>query len=210
MRSPLLRSSLSKRKIHIQVGLTLLELMVVLFLLGLLLSVVVGTLPTNDKKQLEIQTSHLSDTLSRLMNDARLEGRFYGLAISSQDWQFVDLKPKSANEANDDLNDSDAQMILDTFKWQALKRNRVLTDGVLPDGYSLSLRLGEIENNALPNEVQLSEQLDSSMLKPQIWVLPGGEVTPFILDYLDTQNQLVMRLIVDSQGSIELQTEDFR
>ncbi|SES98335.1 type II secretion system minor pseudopilin GspH [Thorsellia anophelis] len=184
-------------------GLTLLELILVLFLLGLVLSVVVGTLPENRNTTLNTQNAQFKKGFASLLNEARLEGRFYGLSVTQRDWQWMRtqvVNRPTSTEALDEQRRTVASLV-----WEAFERRHLVTSATLPEDIHIQLRLGEIENGALPNLVSIAEMRAGKLIPPQIWILPGGEVTPFILEFYDDENRLIQRLTADTVGNLALE-----
>lgn len=188
-----------------QNGLTLLELILVLFLLGLVLSVVIGTLPENDKNALKMQNEQWAKGFNLLLNDARFEGRFFGLSVSETQWQWVKAVPKQNEDEQSPPALEDQAKAITQLYWERIERRHLVTQTTLPEGVVLQLRLGEVENGALPNSITLDKRINDAVIKPQIWILPGGEVTPFILEFYDENMALLQRWRADTAGNL---TED--
>lgn len=159
-------------------GFTLLEMMLVIFLIGIAASMVVATMPDNSRYDIRRESQRLAQSLQWMADRAIAGGNDYGLAVSPQHWQLMiqklDAEPPSG--------------------WQQLEQKKVAHQQTLPAGFQLALTL-----DGMADRFEGGQELPST---PQIMLLPGGEVTPFQLTFLDAESHPQAQIRVDLDGEI--------
>lgn len=189
-----------------QQGFTLLEIMVVVAMMGLIAVVIIMTMPSDNRNNLISQTETLTEAIKLAADRALLEGCMMGVIINTDSWQVVTLQPtgKASNTA---------ELIQDYFRnntthrWQPWLYRRLPLQRQLPEIFSLSLTIQDI-----PTDLQ-SDQNNSDVDRiPQIWLFPGGEITPFEITVTKkatpTQSAMELRIKGDALGNIKLVEQD--
>lgn len=148
-------------------GFTLLEMICVVFLLGLMGSMVIGSLPDSNR---EIAREHekIIFALRKTAERAQLEGKIFGLRILTGGWEIQVLsrrEGKSEDRKPDDL--------IPGYRWQTAKRGLREMHYRLPEQVELTIDVDGDSRSSI-------EQGDD-LHPPQILFLPGGEVTDFTL-----------------------------
>lgn len=165
--------------IHRNRGFTLLEMMLVLFLTGLTVSVVIFVWPNNQQHSVKKSSQRLNHTLQWLAERTVLQGEFYGIQVTPSHWQIMRLAENPNGNA---------------AHWTPVAWRHLKTEDTLPQGFTLNLQLDETIETAATDVPQ-----------PQIWLLPGGEVTPASLTFLNPDNQPFAQVTLDDNGDIHWQ-----
>ncbi|MGY3890420.1 GspH family T2SS minor pseudopilin variant ExeH [Aeromonas mytilicola] len=156
---------------HRQAGFTLLEVLLVAMLMGLVATAVVLSMGgARGDRELDKQARRLMATLQQAQEYSVMDGRLLGLRVEESGWQFMSRNPKDR-------------------KWQALTGDKLLGPVQLPEGITLAVELEgitlavELEGFSWRTESdEKSEQgRDEKERTPQIFIFPGGELTPFVL-----------------------------
>ena len=169
-------------------GFTLLEVLVVIALIGLIISSVQfnfsGKRPEDTLKQVSFEFTQLFENVAHygLLNNIEL-----GLYIDKHSYRFLGY---------------------DGLKWSEIANQDWLTTQELPDGVTLTLTLDDlpIEAPLLFNSSVFTEQNEEYLsfkaieeakkaeqekqLLPQVYILSGGDITPFSLTFHFTEEAL--------------------
>lgn len=76
-----------------QQGFTLIEILVVIFIISIVTSVALLTISHNDNRQLESFTRELMQSLTLAEEKAMLEPAVLGVTLDKQSWQFSSFQP---------------------------------------------------------------------------------------------------------------------
>jgi len=169
---------------QLQAGFTLIEVMVVIVLIGLMASVIQFSFSGNQpEKLLEKESERFSAIFNMAAEYSMLNNLELGLLIEENSYQFLGF---------------------DGEKWVAELDNELLETYTLPEEMELSLALDDLplEEAPLINYLQESEEIDLTFsgseldeekkLIPQVYILSGGDLTPFSLRFAfaDTYNDV--------------------
>lgn len=171
-------------------GFTLIEVMLVIVLVGLMVSVIQFS-ASGDKAEetLELSSKRFAGIFNIAAEYGMLNNIELGLMIDKKGYQFLGYDGKN---------------------WTDVSENELFSRYELPEGVELVLQLDDLpieepqlfdtklfnelqEDNKDPDD-ELSEDRDSEnnieekKLIPQIYILSGGEITPFSLRFQITQN----------------------
>ena len=187
-------------------GFTLLEIMLVIFLMGVMASGVVMTMNAGGADaELKKHASRFVGLLELAEEEALLRSLELGLVIEDQSYQFVYLDDKD--------------------KWQALTEDKFFTEVTLPDDMQLGLKLAGLkaESSLLgshklfaddddslfeDNGSLFADEDDSVRLEPEIFIYSSGEISDFQLafSYIDTSlNDRTIRVAFDEYGSLQVE-----
>lgn len=156
-------------RVNNQSGFTLIELIVVVFIISLIAVLAVPRFFSNPAAK---SVARESDKLSTLVHLAReeaiFEGRNYALGFSEASYSFY--VPSEGKAETPWVPISSGQ-------------DRMLGMRDFPDGHEVNLSIEDIE-------VELEEELPEN---PQIFILSSGETTPFEyqISYEDTEGRMV-------------------
>ncbi|MGL6118326.1 type II secretion system minor pseudopilin GspH [Plesiomonas sp.] len=184
-------------------GFTLLEMMLVIFLIGLTGSGVMMMLPDSKQDQAKEEAQRFLALAQLVQEEATLGGRLYGIRIEKAGYQLMQLEQG---------------------KWQPLRDQKFTTAVTLPQGLTLDLTLGQYRwQNAQESELELSrtrlnlhdestslndgQDKDKQSLPPQIWLDAGGDSLPFTLRFKTAESAASNDLpwAVEGEESGELQ-----
>jgi len=169
---------------QLQAGFTLIEVMVVIVLIGLMASVIQFSFSGNQpEKLLEKESERFSAIFNMAAEYSMLNNLELGLLIEENSYQFLGF---------------------DGEKWVAELDNELLETYTLPEEMELSLALDDLplEEAPLINYLQENEEIDLTFsgseldeekkLIPQVYILSGGDLTPFSLRFAfaDTYNDV--------------------
>jgi general secretion pathway protein H len=132
-----------------QRGYTLIEILVVLFIISIVTSVALLSIGRNQNKQVEAVANELAQMLSLAEEQAMLQPAVLGLAVNEHRFGFYSLQPVTEKKKD---------------QWLALKDN-VLGAHTVPDNIALSIT-AQGQQEVAPNT-------------PQIIISTNGDITPF-------------------------------
>ncbi len=182
-------------------GFTLLELLVVMFIVGIIaamatLSVGVAT----SEKDAQKEINHLADLLSLASEEAVLQGREFGLTFYTRQYEFTAYDPGTARwepVADDDR----------IFALRKLPPDSVLELEI--DGRSIKLPVEKPQPTSQATAPQPADRKPSGTHSatakkeqnlPQIFVLSSGDVTPFTVHLRPAIGSPGIRLEVAESG----------
>lgn len=166
-----------RKRTHQESGFTLLEIMLVIFLMGMTVSGVVMTLSSaNGDNELKQQANRFVGMLELAEEEALVRSLEIGIVIDDQAYQFAYLNDKN--------------------RWQAFEQSAFFNKVDMPEAISLSFELaglkaegGFLGNKTLFDDKKLFEDDDglfedkkkAEKITPQIYIYSSGEVTDFSL-----------------------------
>ncbi|MCH7370205.1 MULTISPECIES: GspH family T2SS minor pseudopilin variant ExeH [Aeromonas] len=151
-----------RRALSRQSGFTLLEVLLVAMLMGLVATAVVLSMGgVKGDRELDKQARRFMATLQQAQEYAVMDGRLLGLRLEDHGWQFMSRAAKDR-------------------KWQALTGDKILGPVELPEEMTLSVELEGFSWRTDSDE-KTEQGRDEKERTPQIFIFPGGELTPFVL-----------------------------
>jgi general secretion pathway protein H len=170
-----MRTSYSKA-----VGFTLIEVMVVIFIMGIAASAVVLNFSSESPEQaLKKQTQRTAVIFNMASDFAVLNQRQLGLRVDqeSNSYYFMALNEEQ--------------------EWVKLDQDKIFEEHTLPESFSLSLSLTDLpwenDNNLFSSDgldeelsldnarVEIGQEEEKKLDPPQIFIFSSGEITPFSL-----------------------------
>lgn len=167
-------------------GFTLIEILVVIFIISIVTSVALLSVGRNENKKIDAFAIELAQLITLAEEQAMLQPQVLGLLIDDQSLQF-----KSMNQSGDKIS------------WTVLE-DKILGARAVPDNIELTLRL----NGEKPKEPDDEKADDDEKLKqiPQIIISTNGDLTPFSL-YIGKRGQDPRYLITgDEDGHLTSQS----
>ncbi|MEO5573338.1 MAG: type II secretion system minor pseudopilin GspH [Gammaproteobacteria bacterium] len=142
-------------------GFTLLELLVVLFIIGITLSFAMLSVGDRGREQVvEQEVERLLGRLKLAGQESVLQGQEMALEISDDGYKFI---------------------VLNEDEWQDVKDDEILRPHNIPAEFRLKLKI-EGESIVLDSEKKNSDEPETP---PRIYLLSSGEMTPFELTFDD-------------------------
>lgn len=193
-------------------GFTLIELMLVVVILGLTTTVVMLSMPSmTTQQQDETQLAQLANRLALFQEQAETEGQTLGLYMNEHHYQFMTLKPQASGAAasmtgsgDTSENTAPAWVLYTPPRWQ--------TQGDFDAGDEVQLSLSglTLDEDTTATSRTADTVGETSQVTPQILILPGGEITPFMLTVTghDKEQAQTQTLSVMEQGEITLNGEN--
>lgn len=159
-------------------GYTLIEILVVLFIISLVAGTVLVHFKSNDHKQLEILANSLEQTLIFAEEQAILQSLVLGLSFNQQLYQFSFLQTTNDGEQ----------------RWVTIQDDSPLRPQAFDNNINIVVNVaGQQMNNDKKSQI------------PSIVISNGGEFTPFVI-YIGKKNQKPQYVISgDVDGSIHKQ-----
>ena len=189
-----------------QNGFTLIEMMVVLVIMGIIVSMMVISLNSNDiQEDMEVEMTRLRVLINLAQEEAILQGQVMSLAISENTYRF------------DILNVEDET-------WQTLTDEKVFRERSVVAGTTFSLVIDEIEKEARNSEFKRELTLEEEKEKKEkqadvdeeedkyqrIYIEPSGEMFPFELILRNEDETIEVKLVLGEDGELTIVLpEDF-
>ena len=153
----------SPAKEHPQAGFSLLEVLVVLFIIGVAVTFATLSLGTDHRSRLlRVEAERLAHLIQIASQQAVMQSRQFGLDVSSDGYRFY---------------------IFNQHKWTPLEGDDLLRQRHLPAGFRLGLDLGAPTPTLASSSMADSGGGDSGKKtrQPPILMLSSGEMVPFKL-----------------------------
>ena len=188
------------RRIVVQTGFTLLELMLVILLIGLLAVMVTLNLSSDSRhERLTAEAERFQQITQYVAETALLRQQEWGLYVVNDRYGFVYFDNPSA-------------------KWLEAEEPKGLVQHQLPENIRMALELDGLqatEDNLLAqlewqldeDEQQSDEQRDIPVL-PQVFILSSGEISPFKLVFSEHSDLSPLYAAVSTEFSIPLTRSD--
>lgn len=178
-------------------GFTLLELIIVVFLMGLVAAgFVLMTTSSNQNHALEREAQRFAEILSMSTDLAIMEGHTLGIYIEPERYRFMIYQQQTPESP---------------YRWQWLEKRRFNTDVELPESMTLTLTAEQgfwanlADENVSSNfstmnrdEFSLHDKDAEPLPEPQIEVEPTGLLTPFSLrvafEHGDDEHTYIVRV----------------
>jgi general secretion pathway protein H len=179
-----------------QVGFTLVEILVVIFIVATVVSIATLSIGVvGDDDELEIERRRLASLIETVQDEAMLQGREFGIEFMTSAYRFVEFDPL-------------------TRQWAEVPGDELYRLRPLPEGLEFVLyvddKLIELETN--PSQLaDPDEEITRSSARPyapHLFVFASGESTAFEIHLWrpQTDGRLVMR--GDILGEIEFGEDD--
>jgi general secretion pathway protein H len=133
-------------------GFTLIEILIVLFIISIVSCIAILSINHNENRQLETFANELTQMLSLAEEQAMLQPSVLGLILDHQSFRFASY------HENERKN-----------QWTMLKDN-LLNEQHIPKEVNVSLEAGDV-----------GEEDEGPIKKPQIIISTNGDITPFTI-----------------------------
>ncbi|NOY61991.1 MAG: type II secretion system minor pseudopilin GspH [Gammaproteobacteria bacterium] len=160
-------------------GFTLIELMVVLFIIGIIFSFAMLSVNTSSSKVIREEAQRLTSLIKLISEEAIFKSREYALQVSETGYEFSVLEPGDGKEKKD-------QWL--TIGDDATFRKREFNDAVVFES--------RIEEEAFFNA--------DSGDKARLYFLSSGEMSPFELVLRNEQSTAGYRITGQATGKLEM------
>ena len=180
---------MSKSKIKIlQSGFTLLEIMIVVVIVALLASVVAPMVSKSADDLLKEQADRFIALVKLAQDEAILQSRQLGLMVNAEGYSFL-------QQQEDDSNDW-------FFFSEGPFRQRKFSANIKTSLYLEDTDILLPENNTMLEEEEIETEDGKRKLKPQVFLLSSGEMTPFSYEMtLSTGSRIHMTF--DAVGNVK-------
>lgn len=191
-------------------GFTLLELLVVVFIIGVLstlFTLSVGL--TGSDQQLETETDRLIAVVQLASDEAVMQGRELGMRFYPDGYEFATFQEDFVEYYDIDESDEAAEQ-QDQSAWNVLSGEDLLGQRSLPEGILLEL---EIDGRSIVLDRQDADDQDAQDdendnserdYQPQIRLFSSGDVSPFLVQLRRTFANKGVRIEFDAQGMVEV------
>jgi general secretion pathway protein H len=158
-------------------GYTLVEILVVLFIISIVTSVALLSIGRNENKQLETFANELTQIMTLAEEQAMLQPLVLGVSLSEDKVRFTSLQTAKDGKKN---------------LWEPLQ-NSILNKHNIPNGIQLRIDVGGTRTTSIDKDDQKN---------PQIIISTNGDVTPFTI-YIGKKGQKPRYAVVgDADGNI--------
>lgn len=167
-----------------QAGFTLIEIMVVVFIMGILISMASLSMGNRSaEERMDVEARRMQRVLELAIEEAELKGVDLGLRLTAEELQVLALD----QERN----------------WVQYAEAGPLRTREIPPPFSLQLF---VEGRAVPPAVDETDK--DKKLEPQVMLLSSGEVTAFSLDLKAAGMKAYYRLDADALGKLKLEHKE--
>jgi len=195
-------------------GFTLLELLVVVFIIGILsamFTLSVGL--TGSDRDLETETNRLIAVLQLASDEAIMQGRELGMRFYSDGYEFatfqedfVEYYDEQDSNQTDPSGQSEEVPETDQSEWVVLSSDELLRQRSLPEGILLELEI-DGRSVVLDRDDEAEDDDDDKSkqeYQPQIFIFSSGDVSPFIVQLRrEFENKSVL-IEFDAEGLVEV------
>jgi general secretion pathway protein H len=169
-----------------QRGFTLLEILLVMFVVGMVASLAMISFTQNNSKQLQEEARRLKHIIELASEEAILQGVELAVSFQSDAYQFLMLNAEDA-------------------KWYEMEQkpfhNHQLAEGIR---LSYSLESGQMDEEMAKRITQLGKQSESKNSLPMLLLLSSGEISAFSIQLNHDADRLALTMQGDSLGAIEI------
>ena len=158
-------------------GFTLIELLVVIFIIGVVVAAATITLGDNQGKRLEQKSQQLAALIDLAKEQAIFNSEELGIVFTKDSYSFYQLDSENQEEKD---------------SWVLVTNDSLLREYTLPDGLVFELYLEGIR-------VTYKQDKD---IKPQVYILSDGSITPFHVNITDKVDH-TYRLKIAENGALE-------
>ena len=162
-------------------GFTLLEVLVVVFIIGIMVTMgVMSVRGVSVEEQMAEEVKRMDALLQLAQEEAILRSQEIGVHLDTDNYSFL---------------------LLDGREWRAIEDDKLFRKREMPEGVRLSLTIEEYITFAVNNDSETS-------LTPQILLLSSGEITPFSLEFTAEDSGARITLKATIQGQFERGQEE--
>ena len=159
-------------------GFTLLEVLVVIFIIGLMFSLAVLSVGDGGREDsIRLEAQRFRALLALAQERAVLEAREFSVSFTDDGYGFL---------------------VLEENEWQAISDDDLFRQRTLPEGIVFDLTANELPVALVPGED------DEEGPVPHLLVLSSGELTPFELKLYARESPVAYRIEGDVQGRISV------
>lgn len=158
-------------------GYTLVEILVVLFIISIVTSVALLMINRNQHQQIEAFANELTQVLTLAEEQAMLQPMVLGISFDEHKFQFTQLNPNADEKKSN---------------WIPLNET-VLRDYPIPHQFEVGLKI---------NAVSKKDHEEKDNFHPQIVISTSGDLTPFTLYISKKGERPAYAIMGDADGSI--------
>jgi len=162
---------------------TLLEMMLVIFLLAAAATFIVPTVMRADTPQAQQAAERFYGLLTQLRDRAQIAGQVTGIQVENRRYRFMHYAQGA---------------------WRPAALPRAAAEVVVPQGVTLTLRHGAKERGLTLYEVQLEPE-QPARFAPQVWFSPHEPPAPFTVQFRQQQPRACQEVSLSVSGDIHLQ-----
>jgi len=174
-------------------GFTLVEILVVLFIVGIVVAMALLSLGTlGDNRNLETEARRLSTLIQMANDDATIQGRDFGLEVMQSRYRFVEFDPF--------LN-----------QWFQVTDDDFMRERALEEGSEFELIIEErrvlLQEAARETEGEDEDEDDRDLTDdylPHILILSSGDTSPFELRIIRQADRSEVTLTMTAAGELKI------
>ena len=158
-------------------GFTLIEVLVVLFIISVVTSVALLSINRNENKQMESFVNELRQIMTLAEEQAMLQPSVLGLTLNDHSFQFASLQPSADSKKN---------------KWSLLE-DTMLGKHDIPRNIQLNIVIGN---------ASIKPAEETAIKTPQIIISTNGDITPFTIYVGKIGEKPRYAVIGDADGNV--------
>lgn len=163
-------------------GFTLVEILIVLFIISIVTSIAMLSISYNHNKKIETFANELTQLLTLAEEQAMLQPSILGVSFSQHTFQFASFKIMNEKK-----------------KTWVLLDDSILGKHNIPNDIELKIKASDV---SLDKNKDKEEDEDIEQFNPQIIISTNGDVTPFAI-YIGKEGEKPLYVIIgDTDGSI--------
>ncbi|HHE6471375.1 TPA: type II secretion system minor pseudopilin GspH [Providencia rettgeri] len=175
-------------------GFTLLELMLVIFLMALIVSVITYTWKNQSISPSQKEAQRFYEILTQLKEKAQIRGETLGILLQKTNYTFMERN---------------------NYQWKKINHPKLSSHIILPISVNTKLHMGEfiwqteyeseLQRRRLDiHDIQLELQQNEKNLVPQIWILPYEPIPPFSLQFYQQEKEDCWQVSLTLNGQPKL------
>lgn len=167
-------------------GFTLLELLVVFFIIALLSGLAVVSIRSNDPgTMVNTEALRIRELLDLVARESVFSFRETGVLFSTKGFSFL---------TQDEMG-----------KWGILKNDDILRTRTLPEGMTFSVWTEDVPLALVDNEDLMNDGLSGKELKPHLYFFSSGERIPFSIQ-IQTAQGITRAIIGGTVGDMKIES----
>ena len=179
-------------KNHSTRGFTLIEILVVLFIISIVSTVALLSISRNQTKQLQNFTTQLSQQITLAEEEALLQSTVIGLSIDEKQAQFFSYQAATDKDKKD--------------TWVPIQ-DTVLAKQIIPGNMQVKVVIANAKKSD-EEEISADENRDEEKtITPQIIISTNGDITPFTIYVGKRDDKPRFAIIGTADGSVTVKEQ---
>jgi general secretion pathway protein H len=193
-------------------GFTLLELLVVVFIIGILVTMFTLSVGlTGGDRDLEREVDRLEALIKLASEEALMQGREIGMRFYVDGYEFASYQEDFLDYRDPDPEDAadlEGEKNPGTSEWVILGQHELLGPRRLPEQIELELEIDGRSIVLKPIEEKTDDDGDSEKeYRPQVRIFSSGDLLPFVIRFSRSFENDGTILEISADGTVEITEE---